>query len=307
MQYRTDGPPRALLAAGLAITLLGCAPLGVLPGSAPTLSPERIAEVVQAPDRSAADRVNDERRKPRQMLAFIGIRAGMVALDVSAGGGYTSELLARAIGPGGQVHGQSAPRDPARPPPAPAAAEGVSHPAAAAAAGPAAEPAAQAAAIRPAPRPSAVALAERSARLREAGVAAAPLSAVVQRFEDPVPAALAEGGLDLVTLMFNYHDLGYQGVDRERMNRALFRALKPGGLYVVADHAGRPGTGISESGTLHRIEEAFLRQEVEAAGFRLAGSADFLRNPADPRDRNTPEPAQPKDEFVLKFVKPGAP
>ena len=52
------------------------------------------------------------------------------------------------------------------------------------------------------------------------------------------------------------------------------------------------------------IEEAFLRREVEAAGFRLAAEGVFLRNPGDPRDQNTPNPAQPKDEFVLKFVKP---
>ena len=81
-------------------------------------------------------------------------------------------------------------------------------------------------------------------------------------------------------------------------------SLKSGGIYVIADHAGRPGTGISESGTLHRIEEAFLRREVEAAGFKLAGEGLFLRNPSDPRDKNTPKPPQPKDEFVLKFVKP---
>jgi predicted deacetylase len=59
--------------------------------------------------------------------------------------------------------------------------------------------------------------------------------------------------IDLVTLMFNYHDLGHLGVDRATMNKAVFRALKSGGLYVIADHSGRPGTGISESGTLHRI------------------------------------------------------
>ncbi|MDQ2735089.1 MAG: hypothetical protein M3Y55_08900, partial [Pseudomonadota bacterium] len=101
-----------------------------------------------------------------------------------------------------------------------------------------------------------------------------------------------------------YHDLGWMGVDRARMNRAIFAALKPGGMYVIADHAGRPGTGISESGTLHRVEESFVRGEVEGAGFRLRESGSFLRNPNDPRDRNTPEPAQPKDEFVLKFIKP---
>jgi len=88
------------------------------------------------------------------------------------------------------------------------------------------------------------------------------------------------------------------------MNRAVFAALKTGGVYVVADHSGRPGTGISESGTLHRVEEAFVKEEVERAGFRLLAAATFLRNPNDPRDRETPEPAQPKDEFVLKFVKP---
>jgi predicted methyltransferase len=88
------------------------------------------------------------------------------------------------------------------------------------------------------------------------------------------------------------------------VNAAVFAALKPGGLYVIADHSGRPGTGITESGTLHRVEEALVRREVEAAGFRLVATGDFLRNPNDPRDRNEPEPPQPKDEFVLKFVKP---
>jgi predicted methyltransferase len=104
--------------------------------------------------------------------------------------------------------------------------------------------------------------------------------------------------------MFNYHDFGHFGVDRASLNRAVFAALKPGGMYVIADHAGRPGTGISESNTLHRVEESLVRQEVEAAGFRLAEEGMFLRNPNDPRDRETPDPPQPKDEFVLKFVKP---
>ncbi|MDE2398164.1 MAG: hypothetical protein KGM91_22240, partial [Burkholderiales bacterium] len=156
----------------------------------------------------------------------------------------------------------------------------------------------------PAPRTTAVALAGRVAEMKRAGGAAAPIVAVLRPFEDPAPPEKADGGFDLVTLMFNYHDMGHLGVDRAAMNRSIFRALQPGGHYVIADHAGRPGTGISESGTLHRIEESFLRSEVEAAGFRLESEGLFLRNPDDPRDRNTPEPPQPKDEFVLKFVKP---
>jgi predicted methyltransferase len=263
--------------------------------ASPPLSSAQIIEILSSPDRTAADRTNDLRRKPEQMLAFIGIRPGIVALDLSAAGGYTTELLARSIGPSGKVYGQSRPRDPNQAPPPSTVPEGNSRPNLV----PAANPAAPAAA----PRPSPVALADRDTKLHEAGIPAAPIVALSRPFEDPVPSDLSER-IDLVTLMFNYHDLGHLGVDRAAMNRAVFRALKPGGLYVIADHAGRPGTGISESGTLHRIEEVFLRQEVEAAGFRLAEEGTFLRNPNDPRDKNTPDPPQPKDEFVLKFVRP---
>ena len=261
--------------------------------ASPPLPSVQIMGILSSPDRTAADRANDLRRKPEQMLAFIGIRPGIVALDLSAAGGYTTELLARSIGPAGKVYGQSRPRDPNQSPTSSTVSEGNSRPNLA--------PVATAPAA--APRPSPVALADREARLHEAGIPAAPIVALSRPFEDPVPSDLSER-IDLVTLMFNYHDLGHLGVDRAAMNRAVFRALKPGGLYVIADHAGRPGTGISESGTLHRIEEAFLRQEVEAAGFKLVEEGTFLRNPNDPRNKNTPDPPQPKDEFVLKFVRP---
>ena len=281
----------------LAAALIAGVFTGLAGASAQTnapLSPEQAARLLASPDRGAADRTNDRRRKPEEMLPFIGIRPGIVALDVSAAGGYTTELLSRAIGPTGKVYGQSRPRVEGVASPPPAAPEGNSHPNLIAAAAPA--PAG-------APRPSPVALAERDKAMRDAGVAAAPIVAVIRPFEDPVPPDLV-AQLDLVTLMFNYHDLGHMGVDRAAMNQAVFRGLKPGGLYVIADHSGRPGTGISEAGTLHRVEEAFLRHEVEAAGFRLQAEGQFLRNPNDPRDKNTPDPPQPKDEFVLKFVKP---
>jgi predicted methyltransferase len=259
------------------------------------ISTEQIKKIVASPERSAADLTNDKRRHPEQILEFIAIRPGIVALDVSAGGGYTTELLARSIGPTGKVYGQSRPRT-GPPPTPPSAPEGNSHPAT--------TPAAAPPPTSGPPRPSPVALEARRKAMQEAGVQAAPITAVVQPFEDPAPAELADGKIDLVTLMFNYHDLGFLGVDRAAMNKAIFKALKPGGFYLIADHSGRPGTGITESGTLHRVEEAFLRKEVEAAGFKLAAEGNFLRNPNDPRDKNTPDPPQPKDEFVLKFVKP---
>ena len=264
--------------------------------TAPSAPVAGIAEILASPDRSAADRTNDLRRKPQEMLTFIDLKPTMVALDLSAAGGYTTELLARGIGRGGVVYGQSPPpRDPSQAPSPPAAPEGNSNPGLAPSAAPA--PAGP-------PRPSPIALADREARLQSGGVSAARIVPLVRPFEDPLPPELAHDRLDLVTLMFNYHDLGHLGVDRAAMNRAVFQALKPGGHYVIADHSGRPGTGISESGTLHRIEEAFLEKELQAAGFKLEAEASFLRNPNDPRDRNTPDPPQPKDEFVLKFVKP---
>jgi len=299
---RSSTPSRDLCVAGallVALCIAAHAHAQPAPGAA-KLSAERIAEIVASPDRSAADRTNDIRRKPVQMLAFIGIVPGMVAVDLSAGGGYTTELLARAVGPTGRVYGQSAPRDPARAPTPPAAPEGAATPVAQPPAAPAAATPSAAPAAAPSPTPTtAMRLAERAKN-----PAAGNIVAVVQKFEDPFPPPVASSGVDLVTLMFNYHDLGHMGVDRAQMNKAVFAALKPGGMYVIADHSGRPGTGISESGTLHRVEEAFLRKEVEAAGFRLAAEGDFMRNPADPRDKNTPDPPQPKDEFVLKFVKP---
>jgi predicted methyltransferase len=206
----------------------------------------------------------------------------MTVLDVSAARGYTSELLARAVGPAGKVYAQNAPRLSSRLPPAQP--EGMAAP--------------------PMPPQPAAAPAGAAPTLAERALALPTIVPVQQVFEDPAPREVANGGLDLVTLMFNYHDLGHMHVDRERMNRAIFQALKPGGLYVIADHSGRAGTGISKAGALHRVEEAFVEREVEAAGFKLAARGAFLRNPADPRDRNTPMPPMPKDEFVLKFVKP---
>lgn len=281
------GRGRKLLGAVMALAALtaGCGSMQV-PEVGP-ISTERIQSLLASPDRAAADRTNDLRRKPEQLLAFIAPRRNTLALDVSAAGGYTSELLARAIGAGGTVYAQNPPRPAGGPAPAPAAPEGNSNPNLAA----------------PATPPARVTLPDRVRNLAARGDAAR-LVVVSQPFENPVPAEVADGKLDMVTLMFNYHDMGFLGVDRAAMNRAIYRALRPGGVFIVADHSGRAGTGISESGTLHRVEEAFLRREVEAAGFRLAASGDFLHNPNDPRDRNTPNPPQPKDEFVLKFVKP---
>ncbi|HEX9470718.1 MAG TPA: class I SAM-dependent methyltransferase [Bradyrhizobium sp.] len=125
---------------------------------------------------------------------------------------------------------------------------------------------------------------------------------VVRNFDDPVPPDV--NGLDLITFFFAYHDVTYMPVDRAAMNKKMFAALKPGGFLVVADHSARPGDGTTVGKTLHRIEESTLRQEIEAAGFKLAAEADFLRHPEDQRDAAVFHPPVPVGEFVLKYQKP---
>jgi predicted methyltransferase len=67
------------------------------------------AALIAAPDRSAADRATDARRDPLPILTFIGAHPGMKVLDMGAGSGYSTELMARAVGPNGVVYGQNAP------------------------------------------------------------------------------------------------------------------------------------------------------------------------------------------------------
>ncbi len=125
---------------------------------------------------------------------------------------------------------------------------------------------------------------------------------VMRDFNDPVPPEASN--LDLVTFNFNYHDTVWMGVDRAQMNRAIFNSLKKGGFLVLADHSAKPGSGLEVTKSLHRIDEAIVRREIEAAGFKLAASADFLRSPEDTREVPVFKNLGRNDEFVLKFVKP---
>jgi predicted methyltransferase len=125
--------------------------------------------------------------------------------------------------------------------------------------------------------------------------------------ESPLPPEAKN--LDAVVSVLVYHDTVWLGVDRDKMNKAAFDALKKGGQYVIVDHSAAPGHGVDDVKTLHRIEEASVTREVLRAGFQAAGSANFLRNPEDGRDWNdAPNAAADRrgtsDRFVLKFVRP---
>lgn len=115
--------------------------------------------------------------------------------------------------------------------------------------------------------------------------------------------------LDVVFMGQEYHDFVIDrfGVDVARMNQAVFRALKPGGLYVILDHQAAPGAGTSVVGTLHRIEGSAVRAQVEAAGFIFDGETQVVRNPADDHTLSVFDEAirGRTDQFVYRFRKPG--
>ena len=226
------------------------------------------AAIVAAPDRTEADRQTDKRRDPVRLLDFAAPKTGATVLDMGAGAGYSTELMARATGPTGKVHAQIG---------------AESEKLRARMASPAMAPSAMA--------PSAM-----------APSAMANVTVLVRPFDDPVPAETRN--LDLITFFFAYHDTIHMGVDRTKMNKALFDALKPGGFLVIADHAARPEDGATVSKTYHRVAEQTVRAEIEAAGFTFVSGADFLRHPEDARTDIVFRNPTPVDEFVLKFQKP---
>ena len=289
MNFHTNGRlvgPR-LIALTLCIDLMGCACREGNPAASPAsnpqpstsanvappvptanasaaASPPSIQAIVDAGDRSADDRALDNGRHPAELLKFFDLRPGMKVAEISSGGGYTTELLARAVAPNGVVYGQNSKFILER-------------------------------------------FAEKPWSERLAKPVMKNVVRVDREFDDPIPPEAKE--LDAVVDVLFYHDTVWQKTDRARMNQSVFNALRKGGAYFIVDHSGRPGTGTSETQTLHRIEEKVVRDEVLKAGFQLAAEGDFLRNPADTRDWNaSPRVAGDKrgtsDRFVLKFVKP---
>jgi predicted methyltransferase len=244
-------------AAAFAAFLVACFSLFTANNAHAQAAPD-YAAILAAPDRSDNDRDADKRRDPTPFLQFAGPRPGMKVLDMGAGGGYSTELMARAVAPNGMVYGQN-PAD-----------------------------------LPDKPKTSF------AARLESPGMKNAV--ADVRPFDDPVPPDVKD--LDLITFLFYYHDTTYMTVDRAAMDKALFAALKPGGILIIADHAALPGQGTTVGKTLHRIDEDTLKQELQAAGFKLVAEGNFWRNSADTKDYPSYKKDVPIDNFVLKFQKP---
>ncbi|HET8613656.1 MAG TPA: methyltransferase [Sphingomonas sp.] len=127
---------------------------------------------------------------------------------------------------------------------------------------------------------------------------------------EPAAVLNAPEKVDIVFTSQNYHDypdrfMGH--IDPSVLNKAVFAALKPGGTYIVIDHAAPAGSGMSDTDTLHRIDPAIVKKQVTAAGFRFVGASDLLRNPADDHSKKVFDKSirGHTDQFIFKFRKPG--
>ena len=119
--------------------------------------------------------------------------------------------------------------------------------------------------------------------------------------------SVAPEPVDLVWTSLNYHDLHNRpNADLGAFNKNIFNGLKPGGVYIVIDHAATAGSGARDTSTLHRIDVETVKTEVESAGFKLEAQSDLLHNAQDPHTANVRDPSirGKTDQFVLKFVKP---
>ncbi|HEV2606507.1 MAG TPA: methyltransferase [Xanthomonadaceae bacterium] len=127
----------------------------------------------------------------------------------------------------------------------------------------------------------------------------------------PAAALKAPEPVNVVFTSQNYHDYPdkFMGpTDPAILNKAVFAALKPGGYYIIVDHAAEPGSGLRDTDTLHRIDPEIVKRQVTAAGFEFKGESDVLRNPEDAHAVKVFDKSirGHTDQFVFKFRKPKA-
>jgi predicted methyltransferase len=137
-----------------------------------------------------------------------------------------------------------------------------------------------------------------------------PAYANVKVSSAPINEPALPKGLDAVFIRQNYHDLHdkFMGpADVAAFNRNVYAALKPGGVFVVLDHAAPAGSGLADTDTTHRIDPASVKAEVTAAGFVFDGESTVLANPADDHSKMVFDPAirGKTDQFLYRFKKPG--
>jgi predicted methyltransferase len=234
-------------------SLIVLATLALL-ASTPALAadaPAHIAAAIAAPERSDKDRERDARDRPAEVMAFAGITQGMAIADVFGGGGYWTELLARAVGPdGGVTLVNNAPylafaREDLKTRFADDRLSGVTR---------------------------------RTIETcdMKLGKAQFDLILIVMSYHD---------------LYYVDEASGWPGINAGGFLDQLHAALKPGGALLIIDHAAAAGAGNSVAGTIHRIEEAFAQRDIEGHGFKLDKTWDGYRNSADDLSKLVFDPA----------------
>jgi predicted methyltransferase len=138
-------------------------------------------------------------------------------------------------------------------------------------------------------------------------IAADPAYSNVSVQAGPLVSLTVSEPADVVFTAQNYHDVhNVANIDIAAFNKSVFNALKPGGVYIVLDHAAAAGSGARDTSTLHRIDPEAVKAEALAAGFVLAGQSKVLANPQDAHTARVFDPSiQGKtDQFIFKFRKP---
>ena len=267
---------RILAAASLIALATACSPAPAPPApatsaAAPTAVPSAAAldtaAVLSPEGRLAADPADDAARKPGEVLTFSNIAAGQTVFEMEAGSGWYTELLSRAVGPGGKVIMQ-----------APAEFKSFY---------------------------------EKQLEARLAGNRLANVQVSWSPF-DKLEAQ--DQSVDIVTWFLGPHELYFKAPpfpdglgDPAKVYAEVFRILKPGGYFVVMDHAAAPGSPPQESGNkLHRMDPAQVRAALSSAGFTIEEESNLLANPADPKTDSAIDPKMhfKTDQFLFRAMKP---
>jgi predicted methyltransferase len=203
--------------------------------------PDNIAKAIAAPERSAKDRERDARDKPAELLAFAGVKPGMKAADVFGGGGYWSEILARAVGPTGSVTLVNN--------------EGYANFA-----------------------KDDIKVRFADGRLKDVKQLVGKTSDLGLGKDQYDFMMIFMSYHDIYWVD---EKEGWSKIDADNFLKQLHAALKPGGKLLVVDHAAKAGTGSSAAQDLHRIDEEFAKKDFTSHGFALEKTWDGLRNAAD--------------------------
>lgn len=241
--------------------------LALLAPVAAQAAPADVAGALRAPGRPAAYLALDAGRRPVEVLAFAGLERGDRVLDYSAGGGYYTEIIAHAVGPGGLVVGWN--------PPAFAARDAV--------------------------RASLARIHGAAPNAHFQATATTALSFPPESFD------LVLLHLAYHDAYWESPDFGFSRTDPDTVTRAIFRATRPGGVVAVIDHVAAPGRDTrAEVEATHRIDPAVVRGDWERAGFVLEAESDLLRAADDDHTRRVFDGAirGRTDRFVYRFRKP---